>query len=160
MKSLVVFYSLTDKTKLVSQVIAEELNTELVEIEETKPRKLGFLNYLTGGFAAVTNKGSEINALNVDLKQYETIFIGSPVWASRPTPAINSFIYANNFEGKNIVPFFTMGGNNSDKALENITTKIEKSQGRVISSFAVKTYGINDNEIIDRAKEAIKNCTN
>ena len=160
MKALVVFYSLTDKTKLVSQAIAEALNAELVEIEETKPRKRGFLTYLTGGFAAVTNKGSEINPINVDLRQYEKIFIGSPIWASRPTPAINSFIYANNFEGKNIVPFFTMGGNNSNKALENITTKIEKSQGRMIGSFAVKTYGISDIEIIARAKEAIKNYVN
>jgi flavodoxin len=160
MKSLVVFYSLTDKTKLVSQAIAEALNAELVEIEETKLRRRGFLTYLTGGFSAVTNKGSEIKPTNVDLKQYETIFIGSPVWASRPTPAVNSFIYTNNFEGKSIVPFFTMGSNNSNKALENIKTKIEKSQGRVIGSFAIKTYGISDDEIISRAKEAIKNCTN
>jgi len=160
MKALVVFYSLTDKTKLVSQAIAEALNAELVEIEETKPRKRGFLTYLTGGFAAVTNKGSEINPINVDLRQYEKIFIGSPIWASRPTPAINSFIYANNFEGKNIVPFFTMGGNNSNKALENITTKIEKSRGKMIGSFAVKTYGISDIKIIARAKEAIKNYVN
>jgi flavodoxin len=159
MKSLVVFYSLTDKTKLVSQAIAEALNAELVEIKETKPKR-GFLTYLAGGFAAVTNKGSEINPANIDLKQYETIFIGSPIWASRPTPAVNAFIYANNFEGKSIAPFFTMGGNNSNKALENITTKIEKSQGRVKGSFAVKTHGTSDEEIIARAKEAVKNFAN
>ena len=160
MKSLVVFYSLTDKTKLVSQAIAESLNAELLEIEETKPRKRGFLTYLTGGYAAIRNKGTDISPINVDLKQYERIFLGSPIWASRPTPAINSFIYANNFEGKNIVPFFTMGGNNSDKALDNIQNKIEKSQGTVIGSFAVKTYGISDNEVIARAKDALKNYIN
>jgi len=160
MKSLVVFYSLTDKTKLVSQAIAESLNAELLEIEETSPIRRGFLTYLTGGYSAIRNKGTDINPINVDLKQYETIFIGSPVWASRPTPAINSFIYTNNFEGKNIVPFFTMGGDNANKALENITTKIEKRQGIVIGSFAVKTYGISDNEIIARAKEAVKNYIN
>jgi flavodoxin len=160
MKSLVVFYSLTDKTKLVSQAIAESLNAELLEIEETKPRKRGLLTYLTGGYAAIRNKGTDINPINVDLKQYERIFIGSPVWASRPTPAVNSFIYTNNFEGKSIIPFFTMGGNNSNKALESIKPKIEKNQGRVIGSFAIKTYGISDDEIIAMAKEAIKNCTN
>jgi flavodoxin len=160
MKALVVFYSLTDKTKLVSQAIAEALNAELVEIEETKPRKRGFLTYLTGGYAAVTNKGSEISPINVSLKQYETVFIGSPIWASRPTPAVNAFLYANNFEGKSIVPFFTMGGNNSNKALENITAKIEKSHGKVIDSFAVQTHGISDNEIIARAKEAVKDFAN
>ena len=160
MKSLVVFYSLTDKTKLVSQAIAESLNAELLEIEETKPRKRWFLTYLTGGYAAIRNKGTDINTMDVDLEQYERIFIGSPVWASRPTPAINSLIYTSNFKDQSIVPFFTMGGNNSDKALRNITTKIERSQGKVIGSFAIKTQGLTDEEIRARAKEAIQDYTN
>ena len=157
MKALVVYYSLTGKTKLVSQVIAEALNATLVEIKETKPRKLGPLVYLLGGFAAITNKGSKINPIDIDLKQHETIFIGSPIWASRPAPAINSFIYKTNFEGRSIIPFFTMGGNNSEKAVSNITAKIEKSQGKVAGSFAITSHGVSDEEIIARAKEAIKN---
>lgn len=157
MKSLVVFYSFTYKTKLVSQTIAKELNAMLVEIEEAKPRKRWFLVYLAGGFAAVMNRGSKIKPIDVDLKQYETIFIGSPNWGSGPAPAINSFIYQNNFESKSIIPFFTMGGDDSDKALANITTKIKKSQGHVIGSFAIQTYGLTDDEIIIKSKDAIKN---
>ena len=157
MKSLVVYYSLTGKTKLVSQVIAEALNATLLEIKETRSRKLGPLVYLLGGFAAITNKGSEINPIDVDLKQHERIFIGSPIWASRPVPAINSFIYKTNFEGRSIIPFFTMGGNNAQKALANITAKIERSQGKVASSFAITSHGVSDEEIIARAKEAIRN---
>jgi flavodoxin len=156
MKPLVVYYSLTGKTKLVAQVIAEALNATLVEIKETKPRKLGPFVYLTGGFAATINKGSKINPIDVDLKQYETIFIGSPMWNSRPAPAINSFIYQTNFEGRSIIPFFTMSGTNPEKALANITAKIEKSQGKVAGSFAITTYRVSDEEIIARAKEAIK----
>ena len=160
MKSLIVFYSFTDKTKLVAQTIAETLQAELVEIEEAKPRRRGLPTYLIGGFAAITNRGSKIVPTNVDLKQYDTIFIGSPIWTSRPTPAINSFIYANDFEGRGVVPFFTMGGNESGKALENITAKIERSRGKVIGSFAIKSYGSTDDEIIARAKAAIKSYGN
>jgi len=160
MKSLVVFYSLTGKTKLVSETIAEALQAKLVEVEEVKPRRKGFVTYFTGGFAAITNKGSKISPINVDLNQYDTVFIGSPVWASRPAPAINSFIYANNFESQSIVPFFTMGGHSSNKTLQNITAKIERRQGRVIGSFAIKSYGLTDEELIAKAKEAIKNYTN
>jgi flavodoxin len=160
MKALVVYYSLTGKTKLVSQVIAEALNARLLEIKETKPRKPGLLTYLTGGFAAVTNRGSEISPIDVDIKQNETIFIGSPIWASRPTPAINSFIYKTNFEGRSIIPFFTMGGKNSEKALTNVTAKIERSQGKVVGSFTITSYGLPDEEIIARAKEAIKEYSN
>jgi len=157
MKSLVVYYSLTGKTKLVSQVIAEALNATLVEIKEKKPRKPGPSIYPTGGLAAKMNRGSKINPIDVDLKQHEKIFIGSPMWGSRPAPAINSFIYKTNFEGRSIIPFFTMGGDNSEKALANITAKIERSQGKVAGSFAITSYGVSDEEIIARAKEAIKN---
>ncbi len=155
MKSLVVYYSLTGKTRLVSQVIAEALNATLLEIEERRPIPMPFV-YLSGSFAAFMNRGSKINPVDVDLKQYERIFIGSPIWASRPAPAINSFIYKTNFEGRSIIPFFTMGGNNAEKALENITAKIEKSQGKVVGSFAITSYRVPDEEIIARAKEAIK----
>ena len=157
MKPLVVYYSLTGKTKLVAQVIAEALNATLVEITETKPRKLGPLVYLIGGFAATMNRGSKINPIDVDLKQYETIFIGSPNWNSRPAPAINSFIYQTNFEGRSIIPFFTMGGDNAERILANMTAKIERSQGKVAGSFAITSYGVADEEIIARAKEAVKN---
>ena len=157
MKPLVVYYSLTGKTKLVSQVIAEALNATLVEITETKPRKLGPLIYLIGGFAATMNRGSKINPIDVDLKQYETIFIGSPNWNSRPAPAINSFIYQTNFEGRSIIPFFTMGGDNAERILANMTAKIERSQGKVAGSFAITSYGVSDEEIVAMAKKAVKN---
>jgi len=155
MKSLVVYYSLTGKTKLVSQIIAEALNATLVEITERRPIPIPFV-FLSGGFRALTNRGSKINPVDVDLKQYERIFIGSPTWGSRPAPAVNSFIYQTNFEGRSVVPFFTMGGDNAEGALANITAKIEKSQGKVVGSFAITSYRASNEEIITRAKEAIE----
>ena len=156
MKTLVVYYSLTGKTKLVSQVIAEALNATLLEIKERRPIPIPLV-YLVGGFTAMINRGSKINPIDIDVKQYETIFIGSPVWNSRPAPAINSFIYQTNFEGRSIIPFFTMAGDNSEKALANITAKIEKSQGKVAGSFAIKSHRVSDEEIVARAKEATRN---
>jgi len=156
MKSLVVYYSLTGKTRLVAQAIAEALNATLVEIQETRPIPWPFV-YLSGGFAAFTNRGRKIDPIDVDLKQYERIFIGSPVWAYRPTPAVNSFIYQTNFEGRDVIPFFTMGGDDSGKALENITAKIVKSGGKVVGSFAITSSNVSDEEMIAKAKEAVKN---
>lgn len=158
MKSLVVYYSLTGKTRLVAQVIAEALNAPLQEMQEARPIPWPFV-YLGGGFAALTDRGRKINPIDVDLKQYERIFIGSPIWASRPTPAVNSFIYQANFEGRDIIPFFTMGADNADKALANITAKIEKRQGKLAGSFAITSYKVSDEEIIARAKEVARRCS-
>jgi flavodoxin len=155
MKSLVVYYSFTGKTRLVAQAIAEALNATPVEIEEKRPIPFPFV-YLSGGFRAFTNRGSRIKPVDIDVKQYERIFIGSPMWAYRPAPAINSFIYQSDFEGRSVIPFFTMGGDDSEKALGNITAKIEKKQGKVAGSFAIKSYEVSDDEIIARAKEAIR----
>ena len=58
MKPLVVYYSLTGKTQLVAQVIAEALNAPLLEIKETKARKLGPSLYAIGGFEATINRGT------------------------------------------------------------------------------------------------------
>lgn len=155
MKSLVVYYSLTGKTKMVAQAIAEALNATLMEITERRPIPIPFV-YLSGGFRAMTNRGSKINPIDVDLKQYERIFIGSPTWGSRPAPAVNSFIYQTNFEGRSIIPFFTMGGDNAEGALANITVKIERSQGKVAGSFAISSSRVSNDEIIARAKEVVK----
>jgi len=155
MKSLVVYYSLTGKTRLVAQVIAEALNAGLVEIQEKRPVPMPFV-YLSGGFAALTDRGRKINPIDVDLKQYERIFVGSPIWASRPAPAINSFIYQADFEGRDIIPFFTMGADNADKGLANITAKIEQRQGKLAGSFAIASYRVSGEEIIARAKESAK----
>lgn len=155
MKPLVVYYSMTGKTKLAAQVIAEALNAPLVEIRERRPIPMPFV-YVSGSFAAFLNRGRKINPTDVDLNQYERIFVGSPVWNSRPAPAINSFIYQTNFEGRSIIPFFTMGGDNAEKALANITGKIEKKQGNVVGSFAITSYKVSDKEIIARAKEAAR----
>jgi len=157
MKSLVVFYSLTNKTKLVAETIAEALAAELLEIKETEMRKPGGLIHLKGGFEAMKNKESKIEPIRTYLNQYDRIFIGPPIWASRPTPAINSFIKTNNFWGIDIVAFFTMAGNNSNKALKNITAKIGGSNGKVIGSFAIQSHGLTDKEIKSIAKEAVKN---
>jgi menaquinone-dependent protoporphyrinogen IX oxidase len=156
MRSLVVYYSLTGKTKLVAQAIAEALSATLVEIMETKPRKLGPLIYLVGGFSAMTNRRSKITPLDVDLKQYERIFVGSPIWASRPVPAVNSFVYQTDFEGRSVIPFFSMGGNTAEKALANITAKVARRQGNVAGSLAITSYGVSDDEIISRTKGAIQ----
>jgi flavodoxin len=155
MKSLVVYCSRTGKTRLAAQAIAEALNTALVEIQETRPIPWPFV-YISGGFAAFRNRGRKICPIEVDIKQYERIFVGSPIWNSRPTPAINSFIYQTNFEGRSIIPFFTMGGDNAEKALANITAKIEKSGGKVAGSFAITSYKVSDERIIARAKEATR----
>ncbi len=159
MKDLVVFYSLTGKTRTVAQAIAEELGATILEVEESKARTPGVLVYLTGGFAAVANRASDIKPVAIDVSQYDRVFVGSPVWASRPAPAINSFVYKTDFEGRTVIPFVTLGGNSPATALTNMTAKIRTRGGDVTGSFAVTTNQVSNEEIVARTKDAIKQYT-
>ena len=154
MKKLVVFYSLSDNTEIVAKTIAKELKADLCRVEEIRKRNR-FLAYLTGSFAAMRDKCSEIKPVALNVHDYDLIFLGSPIWASRPVPAINAFICNTDFKNREVITFFTMGGTEYKKATKNMTMKIEKSSGKVIDSFAIRAKK-NSVAIVKETKKTIK----
>jgi flavodoxin len=88
-----------------------------------------------------------------DISNYDMIFIGTPIWARKQVPAINAFISKMGFRDRNIVLFATMGGDNYITAIQTMTNKIESNGGRILDSFGIKTGGVKDGIIIEKAKE-------
>ena len=155
MKTLVVFYSLTGKTRLVAETIANETKADLKEIEETKPRKVGPLTHLTGSVAAILGRCSDIKPINAHIEQYDLVFIGSPIWFFRPAPAINTFISTVNLKVKQLVLFFTMGGTGYQQAAKAMGNRVQRHSGKVSGSFAISSGRATDEEIVAKTKEAI-----
>ena len=84
------------------------------------------------------------------------IFLGTPIWASRPTPAINAFISKANLANKKVVLFVIMdssGGKNTIKIMRN---KIKAKEGKIIASFEVKTGRVSDEDIIKKGEDIAK----
>lgn len=154
MKKLVVFYSLSGKTEIVAKTIAKELKADHCRVEEIRKRNR-FLAYLTGSFAAMRDKCSEIKPVALNVHDYDLILLGSPIWASKPVPAINAFISNTDFKNKEVIAFFTMGGTGYEKATKNMTMKIEKSLGKVIDSFGIRAKR-NSDLIVKETKKMIK----
>jgi flavorubredoxin len=123
-------------------------------VEEINKRNR-FLAYLTGSFAAMRDKCSEIKPVALNVQDYDLIFLGSPIWASKPVPAINTFIDNTDFKNKKVIAFFTMGGTQYEKAAKNMTMKIEKSSGIVIDSFGIRAKK-NSDAIVKETKKTIK----
>lgn len=155
MKILVVFYSRTGKTKLVAKTVSWEVNGKLMELQEVKGRSEGAGIYASAGFQAITNKGSKLKPFDSNVAEYDLIFIGSPIWAGRVTPAINTFISSVDLKGKRVVAFFTMDGEDSRSAVKDITKKVDKKSGEFVGSFAIRGRDTSNKEIIDKTKEAI-----
>lgn len=154
MKTLVVYYTRTKNTELVAAVIAKEFNADLRRVEDLKT--YGILRALTlGSFDALRGKKGKIKLVNFDLSGYDRVFIGTPIWAWRAVPAINTFIFNADFTGKEVVPFVTMGGGNPGKSLSKMTELIEAKGGKVIGSFSIRTGGKKSGEIAAETAEKI-----
>ncbi len=55
-----------------------------------------------------------------NMAEYDTVFVGFPVWWGREPSIIDTFLEAHDFSGKTIIPFCTSGMSNAEKATEHI----------------------------------------
>ena len=107
MRKLVAYYSRTGNTKFVAEKIAEQLDADLCVVD--KKNRKGKLIFLTGGFAAMRKKLTEIELTN-SVEDYDLVVVGSPVWAGKISPAIRTFLVTNDFSNKQVAYFVTLGG--------------------------------------------------
>ena len=91
MKTIVLYYSYTGKTKVLAAEKANELNADIEEITEIK-RPSMFKAFIVGAPYALKRKKAKINQIKSDLSNYDKIIIMAPVWAGNPAPAFNNII--------------------------------------------------------------------
>ncbi len=84
MKTLCLYYTRTNKTKEVTENIAKIIGADVAEYTDGKDRS-GFWGYLGACFATVNNTISKVSIKGeVDLKEYDRVIIGMPVWVEGP----------------------------------------------------------------------------
>ena len=78
---------------------------------------------------------------------YDTVLIGYPIWWGVAAWPVNTFVKANDFSGKTVIPFCTSsssGIGNSGKVLEDLTKSGNWKDGQRFSSNAssseIKTF--------------------
>lgn len=128
MKSLIVYYSHDGHTRFIADIIARETGADVCELKPFKSTgKSGFSKFFLGGMhASLHQKPKLLNPLP-DLKEYELIFIGTPVWAARFTPAVNTFISGSNLTSKKIMLFASSAGGDAGKCFEKLKNRLTGS---------------------------------
>lgn len=127
-KILVVYYSAQSHTEKVAKKIANNLNADLFEIEPKETYTSDDLNW-SNEKSRVSKEHDDESLRNVELKttkvdkwsDYDTVLIGYPIWWGIAAWPVNSFVKANDFKGKTVIPFCTSassGIGNSGKLLE------------------------------------------
>jgi hypothetical protein len=139
MKNAVVFYSYDGSTRVAANVIAVKFSAELFELEEVKKRGRSKLSFVAAGFAAVSGKKSKLKSIyEVELKSVDRIYIGTPIWASKPVPAINTFLKNSDIENKEIVIFTLQAdpnpGESTAKSIGAMKSMLEQKGAKVMSS--------------------------
>ena len=113
-KILVVYYSATGSTKTVAETIANTSKADLFEITPVDPYSDEDLNW-TNDNSRVSIEHNDESKRDIPLTKttpnnwadYETVFIGYPIWWGIAAWPVNNFVKSNDFSGKTVIPFCT-----------------------------------------------------
>lgn len=84
MRTLCLYYTRTNTTKQIMENIAGIIGADVAEYTDGKDRS-GFLGYVGACFATVNNTISKVSIKGeINLKEYDRVIIGMPVWAEGP----------------------------------------------------------------------------
>ena len=111
---LVVYYSATGNTERVANSIAEATGGDLFEIEPTEPYTDDDLNW-NDESSRVSREYEDESLRDVPLvnttvdgwDDYDTVFIGYPIWWGIAAWPVDGFVEANDFSDKTVIPFTT-----------------------------------------------------
>lgn len=113
-RTLVVYFSATGNTEEVANYIAQATGGDLFELEPAEPYTDEDLNWTAEG-SRVNREHEDESLRNIALiadtvenwDSYDTVFIGYPIWWGIAAWPVNTFVEANDFTGKTVIPFCT-----------------------------------------------------
>ena len=116
----VIYYSSIGNTKNVAQNLHSVVGGDIKEIEliEKYPKNI----FKMSNLARKQMKDGYLPQIeNIDISDYDIIFVGFPVWNFSVSVPMKSFLKNNNFENKTIIPFYTCsGGVNKNKIINEL----------------------------------------
>ena len=124
MKTLVVYFSQTGKTKALAKKIAEIARADLVEIRTKKSYKMSYgRTVLTSLAEIVTGARPQLDMKVPDCQHYDRILIGFPIWCGTLPNAVRTFLDKAVLAGKATAVFTTSGATEPEK----IAVRLKKS---------------------------------
>lgn len=151
---LVAYFSRSGNTRVVAGLIQRGLGADLFEIRPAKTYPEDYL--LTVEQARQErDRGFEpaLESKVRDMADYDTLFLGFPIWGETMPAIVRSFLSAHDLTGKTIIPFNTHGGyglGNSRSVLESHAPKAKVEDGFVME-------GEQERKTMERVNEWLSN---
>jgi flavodoxin len=124
MKSLIVFYSRTGRTKKIAEAIQASLNGEIDEIHD-KTSRSGIIGWLKAGKDAREKSLTALKNVEKNPLDYYVVVIGSPTWNGTVSTPIRTYIEQYKTSLKNVAIFST-GDGKEPVAIEEIDKVLQK----------------------------------
>lgn len=142
-KNAVVFFSRTGHTKGIAQKIAKQSGDDLIELKPAKPYTDDDIDWHNDNSRAnrEMNDSSARPKLDSipDLSQYDTIYLGYPIWWGKAARVIDTLLDSGSLDGKIVYPFCTSGSSPIDQStaeLKQIRPAVKWQAGRRFSAGA------------------------
>ena len=124
-KSLVAYFSASGVTARVAEKLAKAINADLYEIAPEVPYTKADLNWMdkkSRSSVEMNDRNSRpaIGTTVDNMDQYDTVFVGFPVWWYREPSIIDTFMESYDFTGKTVIPFATSGGSGLGESYKNL----------------------------------------
>lgn len=115
MKVLVAYFSASGETARLAKTVAEATGGDLFEIEPEQCYTAADLNWNDrNSRSTIEMKDAKcrpaIASKVADMAQYDTVFVGFPIWWYQAPRIIETFLESYDFAGKTVIPFATSGG--------------------------------------------------
>lgn len=140
-KTLVLYYSQTGNTQKVAELIQEKVGADIEAIVPVVPYDGDYDATIERGRVELfEGKFPEIQPVNVNVADYDVIFIGFPVWFGTYAPPIETMLNNVDLRGKKIVPFCTFGSGGLDSSSKNMAVKLTESE--ILEGYGVRAARI------------------
>ena len=126
-KVLVAYFSASGNTKVAAEKIQKAAGADIYEIRPAKPYTKEDLDYRNRQSRSVVEMGNpafreKLGGKPVDIKKYDVIYMGFPIWANKAPSIIYSFLESQDFKGKTIIPFAISGSSPIDNSVNQLKT--------------------------------------
>lgn len=124
-KILVAYFSASGVTKGVAQRLAKAAGADLFEIRPAVPYTQADLNWTDKKSRSGVEMNDplsrpEIAEMLPNMADYDTVFVGYPIWWYVAPHIINTFVESYELSGKTLVAFATSGSSGIGKTVEEL----------------------------------------
>lgn len=124
-RKLVAYFSASGVTAKVAEKLSEAIGADLYAIEPEVPYTKADLDWMdkkSRSTIEMNNPASRpaIAGERDNMNDYDTVFVGFPIWWYVAPTIINTFLESYDLTGKTIIPFATSGGSDMGKTNEKL----------------------------------------